>query len=426
MKKIEKETSDKINRLSGHIKKISDESLKVEKKKKDKKPSFRTSEVVVLVFLTAFISLIVGSMVTYKMTSSTTKYSKVDDELQSFVKTYEEIKINYYKDINKEKLIDGAISGMLGTLDEYSSYYTEGASNNINIKLEGEYEGLGVEVYNNEDGDIVVSNIINNSPASKAGLKQGDILIKYNNKSIKKTDISDFVKIVKENTSKDTTLTYVRDGKENVITISKNNIELRSVDSQTFNDGKDGYIYISVFASNTQKQFKEELDKLEKSGIESLIIDLRNNSGGHLTTAEKITSMFLDKSHPIYQIKTKDKITKYYSTGKKTKDYKIVVLVNSMSASASEILASALKEQYGATLVGEKTYGKGTVQEMQTLSTGAQFKLTTKNWLTSNGKYVDGKGIDVDVEVKLDDNYAKNPKIENDNQLKTALEEANK
>lgn len=169
-------------------------------------------------------------------------------------------------------------------------------------------------------------------------------------------------------------------------------------------------------------QFKKELDKLENEGIDGLVIDLRGNSGGHLSAAEQIISLFLDSSHPIYQIKSKDSQNIYYSTGNKTKDYKISVLIDSNSASASEVVTSALAEQYGAKTVGKKSYGKGTVQELQTLSDGDQYKLTTKSWLTSKGEVIDGKGIEPDYDVTLSDEYLENPTDESDNQLQKAIE----
>ena len=173
---------------------------------------------------------------------------------------------------------------------------------------------------------------------------------------------------------------------------------------------------------NTYDQFKEQLEKLENEKIDSLIIDVRSNSGGHLTSATNILSLFLDSSKVIYQIEGKDGITKYYSEGKETKTYPVVVLVNKESASASEILASALKEQYNAKLVGEKTFGKGTVQKLTETTGGIQYKVTTQHWLTSNGNWIEKNGIDVDYEVALDEKYLLDPTDENDNQLQKAID----
>ena len=179
---------------------------------------------------------------------------------------------------------------------------------------------------------------------------------------------------------------------------------------------------MSIFANNTYEQFKKALSNLENENMNGLIIDLRSNSGGHLSSAEEIISLFLDSSHPIYQIKTKDSLNTYYSLGKETKKYKIVILIDKNSASASEVVTSALTEQYGAVTVGEKSYGKGTVQELQSLNDGEQYKLTTKSWLTSKGKVIDGKGIEPDYKVSLDEKYYDEPSFDNDNQLQKAIE----
>ena len=163
------------------------------------------------------------------------------------------------------------------------------------------------------------------------------------------------------------------------------------------------------------------MSNLEKKGIDSLIIDLRGNSGGHLDTVTDMTSLFLDSKKVIYQIQTKTKTEKIYSNGKKNKSYPIYILIDADSASASEVMASALSEQLGAKLVGENSYGKGTVQEVKYTSSGDQYKFTTKKWLTSKGVWIKGKGLKPDIEIKLNEEYLNNPSEENDNQLKLYL-----
>ena len=172
---------------------------------------------------------------------------------------------------------------------------------------------------------------------------------------------------------------------------------------------------------NTDTQFKTKLKELEKDGIDSLIIDLRGNSGGHLTAVENMISEFLDKDKVIYQMETKSKIKKYYSKGNKTKIYPIVLLVDNDSASASEMMTAALKESYGATIVGMTTYGKGTVQELQD-SNESQYKITTKKWLTPNGNWINEVGIKPDYEMELDEKYFLEPTDAHDNQLQKAIE----
>ena len=162
---------------------------------------------------------------------------------------------------------------------------------------------------------------------------------------------------------------------------------------------------------------------LEAENIDSLIIDVRANTGGHLSTVTNIISEFLDSSKIIYRTSSKTREEIKYSKGKITKNYKVIVLVDGESASASEVLASALQESYGAKLLGTKTFGKGTVQEMQEISsTGENYKITTKKWLTPNGNWINGIGITPDYEVNLNFEYFQNPVRENDNQLKEALE----
>ena len=411
MKNKEQKTIDNIEKLS--------KSLDIKVNKRKILPTFKTKEVVLLLVLTAIISLAMGGIVTYNVVL---KGEKVDDELQDFITNYDYIVDNYYGDVDKTELIDSAIAGMLSTLDKNSSY-VGGSDTNFSIYLEGTYEGTGIQVYNDDNGNIVVYSVFDGSPASKAGLKEDDIIIKVNDKDTTNMSIDEFSELVKKQKG-EFNITYKRGDNEKTVKLKVDTIEIRSVSSKVINkdNKKIGYIRTTIFANNTYEQFKKELDKLENEGIDGLVIDLRGNSGGHLSAAEQIISLFLDSSHPIYQIKSKDSQNIYYSTGNKTKDYKISVLIDSNSASASEVVTSALAEQYGAKTVGKKSYGKGTVQELQTLSDGDQYKLTTKSWLTSKGEVIDGKGIEPDYDVTLSDEYLENPTDENDDQLQKAIE----
>lgn len=411
MKNKEQKIIDNIEKLS--------KSLDIKVNKRKVVPTFKTKEVVILLLLTTVISLAMGGIVTYNVVL---KGEKVDDELQDFITNYDYIVDNYYGDVDKTELIDSAIAGMLSTLDKNSSY-VGGSDTNFSIYLEGTYEGTGIQVYNDDNGNIVVYSVFDGSPASKAGLKEDDIIIKVNDKDTTNMSIDEFSELVKKQKG-EFNITYKRGDNEKTVKLKVDTIEIRSVSSKVINkdNKKIGYIRTTIFANNTYEQFKKELDKLENEGIDGLVIDLRGNSGGHLSAAEQIISLFLDSSHPIYQIKSKDSQNIYYSTGNKTKDYKISVLIDSNSASASEVVTSALAEQYGAKTVGKKSYGKGTVQELQTLSDGEQYKLTTKSWLTSKGEVIDGKGIEPDYDVTLSDKYLENPTDESDNQLQKAIE----
>lgn len=435
MAKETNETKDKLDKLEKVLEDFSrEETIEetkteevVNKAPKTKKGKlyFRTSEVVILLLITLVTSLLMGGFVSYKVLITNTE--KLDSELKEFINNYEYITDNYNGKIDKKKLIDAAIEGMLEKLDKNSVYLDSDSSKNFNTMLDGSYNGLGIQIYKQED-KIIIYSVFEGSPADKAGLKEGDIIKKINNKSVDGLKSSDVVKLVKKNSKKPITLVYEREGVEKTAKINVGEVNLKSVDSETFEkNGKNiGYIGIGIFASNSYKQFKEELKKVENKDIDALVIDLRGNSGGYLYVAENIISLFLDTSHIIYQIQKDGDTTKHYSKGLSTKKYKVAILVDGNSASASEVLASALQEQYGAVLVGTKTYGKGSVQELQDLTDGNKYKLTTKNWLTSKGAWVEGKGIEPDVNVELDEKYFDDPKEDNDNQLQTAIGELTK
>ena len=213
----------------------------------------------------------------------------------------------------------------------------------------------------------------------------------------------------------------LREEQEINFTIKRDTVDIPSVESNTYeeNDKNIGYIALSVFAENTDEQFKEELIKLENDNIDSLIIDLRGNTGGYLTSVTNIISMFTEKGTNIYQLKTKDKVEIVKDKTKEHRTYPVTVLVNGSSASASEVLAAALKENYGATIMGTKTYGKGKVQKSYTLSNGSMVKYTHQEWLTPNGNSIDGVGVEPDIEVIYE--YGDTEEI--DSQLMSAIKE---
>lgn len=405
------------------------EKTKVRKTKiKTMSSTFRTSEVVILVLLTCIISLGFGFFLHYRMTDETTSdelVDNIDPEIQEFIKNYNNIINNYYKGVDKKELINQAIKGMVDSLDDpYSSYIDESESSNFNILLNGSYEGLGVQIVKDTEGNIIIYKVFEDSPASKAELKPGDILLKINDVDLKDKTTEFFSSYVKTSEVNNFTILYKRGNDEKTVVLKKELIAIKSVFSKIYEEGNKriGYLGVETFALNTYAQFKAELEKLEKDGIDSLIIDLRDNSGGHLVTVKNMISLFLDTTHVIYQTQDKTEIEKTYSTGSVTKTYPIVILANRQSASASEVMIGALKDEYGATLVGETTYGKGTVQELLSTNSGGQYKITTKKWLTPSGYWVNEKGIKPDVEVVLKEDYYLNPIVENDNQLQSAFE----
>lgn len=386
------------------------------------KTSFRTAEVVTLVLITCVVSLLMGIIISKP--NQKQSYELADEEIQNFIEQYNYIVNNYYEEVDKKELLDAALEGMVESLgDPYSTYLDESSSSTFNATLNGSYEGIGVEITNDVYNNIIVTQVFEDTPAHKAGVKPLDIIVGINNKPITNTTTSDFVQMVKDLDVPTFTLELKRDNETITVTVTREIVTLNSVASEIINSNnkKIGYIYVSIFAMNTDTQFKKHLDELEKDNIDSLIIDLRGNSGGHLTSVQNMMSMFLDKSKVIYQIENKGKTTKYYSSGTETKKYPIVVLVDEASASASEMLTATLKESYGATIVGKTTYGKGTVQELLD-SNENQYKITTKKWLTPNGNWINEVGVKPDFEVDLDEKYLKEPTKENDTQLEKAID----
>lgn len=419
---------NKTNKIKEEIWTIDTSNLQtIKKEPKEKlkinlnvKKTYDIFEVVLIIIIVSFVGVLIGYTVRdKKYNADDEKYTKVSKELQTFIDQYNYILDNYYGDIDKNELIKNAIQGMFTSLDAYSNIIDENTSNSTMIKLEGKYEGLGIEIYNDNDGNIVVLTVFEDSPANKAGIKVGDIITKFNESDLTGKTTTEFVNMVKEAEGK-LKLEIKRDTETFTIEVSREKIILDSVTSKML-DEKIGYISISIFAANTDSQFEEALKNLELQGMKGLIIDVRGNSGGHLSSTQNILCQLLDGSHIIYQTENKKETDIVYSNGTVTKKYPIVVLVDINSASASEVLAGALQQEYKAYIIGTRTFGKGTVQELNKIDGIGEYKFTTKKWLTPNGTWIEGVGIQPDLEVLLDENYANNPTDENDKQLQAAI-----
>lgn len=423
-KNPKKKISNEKKSTQKKVNKDSKQGLAQETKKSitREKDVFKTKEVICLILATCIVSLIMGIALARNFSFS--KELTLDDNLRMFIKNYHYVLENSISDVKGEDLIKDAMAGMLGALDDdYSAYMDENQKENFNINLAGEYTGIGIEILSTEKGNQII-NVYDNSPAEEAGLKKGDFIkqvddMKTDEKTV--TDIADYIKKGKKETF---TITVLRENEEVKVTVKRKKITLTSVDSKIIKEEskKIGYIYISIFSNVSYKQFKENLEKLEKSKIDSLIIDVRDNNGGQLSVAHNILSLFLDSSHVIYQTEKQGVKTKFYSKGKTTKKYPIVILQNQNSASASEMLSGALKEEYGALIVGEYSYGKGTIQELITLPDDSEYKFTTKKWLTPKGNWINKKGVEPDYTISLNEKYYKDPTEKNDNQFQKALE----
>ena len=374
--------------------------------------------------LFSLIGALVGATTVYLLLGNNKPIinNNYDSKFEPVFEAYNTIKNEYYKDIDDSKLIDGMINGiMLATDDKHTSFFNEKEYEEFKTELGGTYYGIGAQIYQTEDNNVAISRVFEDSPASKSGLQIGDMFISIDGESMIGKTPTEVSTILRSSDSRKATIVIKRGEEEKTFEIEKSMVEISSVSSEVL-DNRIGYISIGMFSSLTDDQFSSELSKLEKQGINSLIIDLRGNGGGYLSTVTNIISRFVDSKTPIYQIKTRNNTEAYYSLNDSVLNYKVVILVDENSASASEIMCSALQEQYGAILVGKTTYGKGTVQEMRELPNNTMFKYTTEEWLTSKGNSINDVGVKPDYEVELGDNYFSNPVKENDAQLQKAIE----
>lgn len=403
------------------------------KKKKDKKKKIgiflkeKESYSFDEVFSITIFSLLLGVLACFSILTILNKgknYFVLSKELAKFVDAYDAIVNNYYKEVDKDKLVESAINGMVSSVgDEYTSYSDKDVTDNFNEAVNGKYMGIGALIMKSEN-DLVIYKVFEDSPSYKAGLKDGDIILKLDDKDTKDMSVNDIASIVKNDDNKEVKL-LIKRGEENLdITIVKDMVELPVVSGKVINhnDKKIGYISLSIFSSVASEQFNKQLVKLEKEGISGLVIDVRGNSGGYLTTVTDIASYFLKKGDIIYKLEVNDKVTVRKDKTKESRDYPVAVLIDKSSASASEILTSSIKESYNGYVVGTNSYGKGTVQQTLVLSDGSMIKYTIEKWLTPLGNWINEEGVVPTNYVELSSEYLNNPVFENDNQLNAALE----
>lgn len=395
----------------------------------NKKPTFKLWEVLVITIISSLIMSLSTGYVVFRGSGSNTKSVVNSKYLNEFVTSYNNILNNYYDNIDESALVDAAINGMLNYLgDPYTTYLDKSNTNLLTDSLKGTYEGIGVEVKMNQDNKIEIVSVFDNSPAIKAGLKSGDIITKIDNTELKDKTASDAVALIKANENNKITMEIQRGEEILNFELSKSNLYIPAISKEIYNNNekKIGYLQIAKFTDTIFKQFNSELKSLEESNIDSLIIDLRNNTGGYLSGATNIAELFLIKDKTIYSLQSK--IDKEYTKDntEEHRDYKLFVLVNNGSASASEVLAAALKYSYGATIIGTTTYGKGKVQKTSKLNDGTMYKYTSAKWLTPNGDCIDEVGLKPDIQVELSEKYIDEPTFENDNQLQTAIYEISK
>ncbi|KKO55001.1 S41 family peptidase [Paenibacillus sp. DMB20] len=312
------------------------------------------------------------------------------------------IESNYYKDVDRDKLVDGAINGMMESLgDPYSNYMGKVTAEQFEESIEGSFSGIGAEV-SSVDGYVEVVSPIKGSPADKAGIRAKDVILSVNGESLQGLDLNAAVAKIRGPKGSKAVLKVKRSGTAEPIefVIVRDDVDLETVTSRMESNGV-GIIEISQFSLNTGDRFKEELKNLEDRGMKGLVIDVRNNPGGVLAVVIDIAEQFVPKGKLIVQVEDKEQKREKHPSQGSSKPYPVVLLMNKGSASASEILAGALQESAGAILIGENSFGKGTVQTSfdKQFGDGSLLKVTIAKWLTPNGTWIHEKGIKPDMKV---------------------------
>jgi carboxyl-terminal processing protease len=351
------------------------------------------------------------------------KPSDVDFSL--FWDAWNVAKNRFVGSLDQQKMVYGAISGMLQSLgDPYTVFMNPDEAKQFNEDLKGEFDGIGAEI-EAKDGYLVIVSPLSDSPAEKAGLKAKDVILKIDGTDVTGMGFYEAINKIKGPKNSIVALTIARDGAEepSEIQVKRDTIVVKSVEYKMKDDV--AYIKISQFGDDTLDLVKKGVDMAISKNAKGVIVDLRNNPGGYLKDAIDIISLFVEKGKVVVIEKGKDGIEHPSSTtlSPKITDKPIVILVNGGSASASEIFAGAMQDYNRGKLIGEKTFGKGSVQTMEKLDGGAQVKVTIAEWLTPNKRQINKKGIEPDIKIELTDDDKKNG---NDPQLDKALEEVRK
>ena len=372
---------------------------------------------IILNFLTYF--LILFFLIQKAIASESELYKKID----VFGEVLEKINKEYVDEINQSDSMDSAINGLLQSLDPYSGYMSPEIFNEMQTETSGEFGGLGIEV-TMESGVVKVISPIDDTPASKAGIKAGDYIVKINNTQVQGKSLSEAVELMRGPVGSAIDLTIRRRGEKKALTfnVTREIIQIKSVKAELL-EKNIGYIRLTSFNENSAAQIKKEINKFEKNkNLKAYILDLRNNPGGLLSQAIKISDFFLDNGE-IVSTKSRQpsENRKWFAKkGDLTKGKTLLVLINYGSASASEIVAGALKDHKRAILVGENSYGKGSVQSIIPLKNRGAIRLTVAKYYLPSGESISEVGVSPDIEIDEENDDFK-IKTETDNQLNYAV-----
>jgi carboxyl-terminal processing protease len=375
------------------------------------------------VMLLFFIVFITAGITTFALAfgDDDKKVVQVIREREEFSKLYEAydtLKDNYYTELDEQQLIDGAISGMVESLDDpYSDYMSLEDAKSFHESISASFEGIGAEIQQ-KDGHIAIVTPLKGSPAEKAGLLPDDLILTVDGESIQGMSTTEAVALIRGEKGTKVKLTIQRGGSEPTeVTITRDTIPIETVYSEMLEDGI-AKVQITNFSEHTFDELEEVLKDLQSKDMKGLVLDLRQNPGGLLEQAIKITSLFVPEGELLFKVEDRDgNVQEYPSVGGNKGDFPLVVVIDKGSASASEILAGAVSESAGVPLVGQTTFGKGTVQRAENFQDGSNIKLTTEKWLTPKGNWIHQKGIKPDYEVSMPD-YASLPFIDPETELK--------
>ncbi|MED4691144.1 S41 family peptidase [Peribacillus frigoritolerans] len=342
-------------------------------------------------------------------------------EFEKLYSTYDKIKDDYYEEVDEEKLVDGAINGMIKSLDDpYSAYMDKKEASSFHESISSSFEGIGAEIQE-QDGQIMVVSPIKGSPAEKAGVKPNDIILSVDGKSVEGLSSSEAVLKIRGEKGTKVDLSISRAGESEPIelTIKRDTIPIETVYAEMLDDGV-AKIQVTSFSEHTVQELKTALEEMSKKDMKGLVLDLRGNPGGLLDQAIEMASLFIPNGKVVLQVEDRSgKKDVYKSENDGELKIPVVVLIDDGSASASEIVAAAVSESADIPLIGVKSFGKGTVQTAEDFEDGSNFKYTAAKWLTPEGNWIHKKGIKPDINVKLPD-YASLPYISPDKELKAS------
>ena len=390
----------------------------------ERKTGFNMIEVFVIIIIALLFGGLIGGFITYRRNQES--YENIPTELRELIGAYNILTQNFYDKVDHAALVDAAIQGMVSSLDDpYTTFLDNSSTEQFQQRVDGEYVGIGASVFLMDNRPVIAA-LHENSPAENSELEVMDIIIKVDNVDVEGKALLDVTSMIMGEEGTSVELLVLRGEEELSIVIKRARIQIPSVLGEIIeeNNQRVGYIAINVFAANTYEQFKEALEKLESDGIDSLILDVRGNPGGHLNQVTKILELFIENGDILYQIRRRGVVEDILSssTRRTSRDYDIIVLQNQASASASEILAAAVKETLNGKIIGTVSFGKGNVQRAHSLSSGSSFKFTVEEWLTPNGNSINRVGVEPTIEVELNPEFRFVSTRENDNQLRKALD----